>query len=56
MDGVNYVIPTIVLGEGNEKSMEQARHAAHRAEDLCMVSKTMRGNVEITVEPTVRIG
>ncbi|WP_139490687.1 OsmC family protein [Brevibacillus dissolubilis] len=48
--------PTIVLGDGDKRTIETAQHAAHRAEAACMVSNTMRGNVEFTGEPTVRIG
>jgi peroxiredoxin-like protein len=47
--------PTVVLAEGDEKTVEATIHAAYRAEQVCMISKAMRGNVEITVEPTVEI-
>ncbi|WP_139490685.1 OsmC family protein [Brevibacillus dissolubilis] len=48
--------PTIVLGDGDEKTIEVAQQAAHRAEEVCMISKAMRGNIDFIVEPTVRIG
>jgi peroxiredoxin-like protein len=47
--------PEMILADGDEKTAEAAVHAAHRAEQVCMISKAMRGNVEISVEPTVRI-
>ncbi|MCK9910258.1 OsmC family protein, partial [Microbacteriaceae bacterium K1510] len=47
--------PTIVLVHGDEKAVETATQAAHRAEQACMVSKALKGNVEIIVEPTVSI-
>jgi peroxiredoxin-like protein len=47
--------PTVVLAEGDEKTVETVTKAAHRAEQACMISKALRGNVEITVEPTVQV-
>lgn len=48
--------PTILLRDGDEKTIQAAKQATHHAEEFCMVSKALRGNVEITVEPSVRIG
>ncbi len=47
--------PTVILEEGDEHTVEATKHAAHRAEQVCMISKALRGNVELTVEPTVQI-
>ncbi|MGC5324766.1 OsmC family protein [Brevibacillus sp. SYSU BS000544] len=47
--------PTIRLNQQDEKILQNATHAAHRAEQLCMISKALRGNVEVTVEPTFEV-
>lgn len=46
--------PTVVLEAVDEKTIGTATQATHRAEQICMISKALRGNVEITVEPTVK--
>ncbi|MGD8190895.1 OsmC family protein [Brevibacillus ginsengisoli] len=45
--------PIIRLMEQSEEIRQNANHAAHRAEQVCMISKAIRGNVEIKVEPTI---
>lgn len=45
--------PIIRLLAQSEEITQNANHAAHRAEQVCMISKAMRGNVEIKVEPTI---
>ena len=47
--------PRIVLADGEPGTIEAAEQAAHRAEALCMISNTMRGNVDIFIEPIVQI-
>jgi len=48
--------PTIVLGEGaTEQEIDTAQKAAERAEHACMISKALRGNVEVSVEATVTL-
>ncbi len=47
--------PVIVLAQGDEKTVETATYAAHRAEEVCMISKAIRGNVELSVEPVVEV-
>lgn len=44
--------PLVRLMEQSEEIIQNATHAAHRAEQVCMISKALRGNVEITVEPS----
>jgi len=45
--------PTVVIAANDEKMLEQAVRATHRAEQICMISKALHGNVDISVEPTV---
>lgn len=47
--------PVIVLAEADQKAIETATYAAHRAEQACMISKALRGNVEIRVEPVIKV-
>ncbi|RKD25554.1 hypothetical protein BEP19_01010 [Ammoniphilus oxalaticus] len=48
--------PTIILGkDATEEDIETAKKGAERAESACMISKTLEGNVEVTVEPTITI-
>lgn len=48
--------PHIVLAKGaTEEQVETAQKAAQRADTACMVTKTLQGNVEVTVEPTITI-
>lgn len=48
--------PHILLGsEATEEQKETARKATERAEQACLISKTLRGNVNIHVEPVVAI-
>ena len=46
--------PTIVLADdATPEQLETADKAAHRAEAACMISKALRGNVELHVEPII---
>ncbi|MNR65800.1 hypothetical protein D3C85_1889960 [compost metagenome] len=38
-----------------EAQLDKISKAAHRAEHTCMISKALRGNVSISVEPEIRI-
>ncbi|HEY3267967.1 MAG TPA: OsmC family protein [Armatimonadota bacterium] len=38
---------------GDETQQKKALDAAHRAEEHCLISKTLRGNVDITLEPVI---
>jgi peroxiredoxin-like protein len=40
----------------DETQIEKVKQAALRAEQTCMISKALKGNVEIRVEPVVQIG
>ena len=44
--------PTVRLARGAD--VERARRAAVQAEEYCLVSRAVRGNVEILVEPDIR--
>ncbi len=46
--------PTIRLAPGAD--VERARRAAVQAEEYCLVSKALRGNVELLVEPEILVG
>jgi peroxiredoxin-like protein len=48
--------PTVVLASADEEALEKVNHAVHRAEQACMISKALRGNVEIAVEPVIQTG
>ncbi|MFX3624488.1 MAG: OsmC family protein [Ectobacillus sp.] len=45
--------PHIVLKEASEEQIKQIEAFAHRAEQVCFISQTLRGSVEISVEPLV---
>ncbi|QUG41541.1 OsmC family protein [Psychrobacillus sp. INOP01] len=40
----------------NEKDTKMATRLLLKAEDTCMISKALRGNVEIVLEPTLQVG
>lgn len=47
--------PTITLAEGSpEKDYVLAQRLAVKAESTCMISKAIRGNVELALEATIR--
>jgi len=49
--------PRIQAGANvSETQLDKIRKAANRAELTCMISKAMRGNVEISVEPEIWTG
>ena len=46
--------PHIVLAaDATPEQLDMAEKATHRAEQACMISKAMKGNVELAVEPTI---
>lgn len=46
--------PRIVLAEAaTEQQMDTVRMATERADHACMISKALRGNVEIVIEPEI---
>jgi len=47
--------PRIVLTAADEEMLAKVEQAAHRAEQACMISKALRGNVEISVEPVIEV-
>ncbi|MBP1931669.1 OsmC family protein [Ammoniphilus resinae] len=48
--------PTIVLQKGaTDQEIDTAQKAAERAEHACMISKALRGNVEVSVEASVTV-
>ncbi|HJV47158.1 MAG TPA: OsmC family protein [Bacillota bacterium] len=48
--------PSITLSLGvNEEQIEMSRKAAERAEQACMISKALRGNVTVHVEPQILV-
>jgi peroxiredoxin-like protein len=49
--------PQIVLAAGStSEQVDVAHKAAQRAEQACMISKAMHGNVDISVESSVVVG
>lgn len=47
--------PTIVVSGAGEDMVEKLTQFAHRAEQVCMISKALRGNVALHVEPEIRV-
>ncbi|MBN6189062.1 SACOL1771 family peroxiredoxin [Aneurinibacillus sp. BA2021] len=48
--------PAIVLEQGaSEEQLRDAAALAERAEKACMISKALRGNVEVNVEPNITV-
>jgi peroxiredoxin-like protein len=45
--------PRITLNDGDSAQEQTAIDSAHKAEQYCVISNALRGNVEITVEPTI---
>lgn len=45
--------PRITLTDGESAQEQTALDSAHKAEQYCLISNAIRGNVEITVEPTI---
>lgn len=47
--------PTITLSDGDEAMLELVRKTTLLAEESCMIARSLRGNVEFEVEPTIHI-
>ena len=47
------IVPTVTLENAQEAQRTAAMDAAMRAENYCIISNAVRGNVEITVEPKI---
>lgn len=47
--------PRLHLAGGNEAQIKAAEDIAHKAEVYCLVSRALRGNVEISVTPEIII-
>jgi peroxiredoxin-like protein len=46
--------PHLVLAaDATPEQLDMAEKATHRAEQACMISKALKGNVELHVEPTI---
>jgi peroxiredoxin-like protein len=45
--------PVIRLEAANEQARDEAIACALRAEQSCMISRALKGNVDITVEPSI---
>jgi peroxiredoxin-like protein len=49
--------PTIILkGDASQKDIELARKLARKAEQSCMISRAIMGNVELELEATIQQG
>jgi peroxiredoxin-like protein len=49
------LFPRILMKETEDWILQAVKHAAIRAEEMCLVSKAVRGNVEVTVTPELDI-
>ncbi|MEH7238499.1 OsmC family protein [Bacillus sp. JJ1562] len=47
--------PVIFVKQADDELQEKMIQLAHRAEKACFISQTLRGNVEVTVEPVVNV-
>ena len=47
------LFPQLTLAEDNEANRQKALELAHRAEERCLISNALRGNVEVTVTPMI---
>lgn len=47
--------PTMIVSGADAQMVEKLIQFAHRAEQACMISKALRGNVEVSVEPVVQL-
>ncbi|WP_347550222.1 OsmC family protein [Pseudalkalibacillus hwajinpoensis] len=48
--------PVIYLAEDPDEAMLEKIHSiAHRAEDGCMITRAIKGNVNVIVEPSIKI-
>lgn len=50
-----HLFPRIILKETEDWILEAVKHAAVRAEEMCLVSKAIRGNVDVHVTPSLEI-
>ena len=44
---------TLTLAEPTERNLRMAERYAYKAEDTCMISKALKGNVEVQVHLTL---
>lgn len=47
--------PFIFVKQADDELQEKLIQIAHRAETACFISQTLKGNVEVTVEPVVKV-
>ncbi|MCC3355330.1 OsmC family protein [Bacillus sp. REN16] len=47
--------PIIFVKQADDELQEKLIQLAHRAEKACFISQTLKGNVEVTVEPVVKV-
>lgn len=45
--------PSITVNSEDDAVLRKVLDTAHRAEDYCLISNALKGNVEITLEPTI---
>ncbi len=46
--------PTVALEDAEEKAYTLLERLIHKAEQTCMISKAIKGNVEVELEATIR--
>ncbi|MFS0862405.1 OsmC family protein [Fredinandcohnia sp. 179-A 10B2 NHS] len=47
--------PVISVTQADKELVEKLEQLAHRAERACFISQTLKGNVEVIVEPSVKV-
>ena len=47
--------PHLILSQGGDEQIKFVEECTHRAEKACFISQTLKGSVEVSVEPIVEI-
>ncbi len=45
--------PKLVLKKGSDKEMRKAQKLIEKAEESCMISRAIKGNVHVSIEPLI---
>jgi peroxiredoxin-like protein len=47
--------PHLILSHGGDEQIKFVEECTHRAEKACFISQTLKGSVEVSVEPVVEV-
>lgn len=48
-----HLTPVLTVGDVDQRQKATLLECAHQAEDRCVISKALRGNVEVTADPVI---